>query len=69
MVGRYGDFGTGDGPTGIAIDAAAEIWVVNSGANPVSAVNSGTALKGSPFSGAGISGPTSAAINANANDN
>ena len=57
-------------PTGIAIDPANEIWVVNGEASTVSAVNSsGTALTGSPFSGAGISGPTAIAINGNANAN
>jgi len=57
-------------PVGIAIDPADEIWVVNSGASTVSAVNSsGAALTGSPFSGAGISGPTSIAINGNASAN
>jgi streptogramin lyase len=59
-----------DGPTAIAIDPADEIWVVNSGDNTVSAVNtSGTALAGSPFSGAGISVPAAIAINGNANNN
>jgi hypothetical protein len=57
-------------PTGIAIDPTSEIWVVNSGNNTVSAVNSsGTALTGSPFSGAGISVPAAIAINGNANAN
>jgi DNA-binding beta-propeller fold protein YncE len=57
-------------PTGIAIDPAGEIWVVNSGANTVSAVNSsGVPLAGSPFSGSGISAPAAIAINGNANSN
>jgi hypothetical protein len=57
-------------PIGIAIDPANEIWVVNSGTSTVSAVNSsGAALTSSPFSGAGISGPASIAINGNANAN
>jgi DNA-binding beta-propeller fold protein YncE len=57
-------------PTGIAIDSANEIWVVNGGDNTVSAVNSsGAALSGSPFSGSGISGPAAIAINGNANSN
>jgi hypothetical protein len=57
-------------PSGIAIDGTNEIWVVNGGTSTVSAVNSsGTALTGSPFSGAGISTPDSIAINGNANAN
>jgi hypothetical protein len=59
-----------NGPTGIAIDPADEIWVVNAGNNTVSAVNSsGAALSGSPFSGSGISSPAAIAINGNANAN
>jgi hypothetical protein len=59
-----------NGPTGIAIDPSNEIWVVNGGNNTVSAVNSsGAPLTGSPFSGAGISGPGAIAINGNANAN
>lgn len=59
-----------NGPTGIAIDPSNEIWVVNSANSTVSAVNSsGAALTGSPFSGAGISGPNAIAINGNANAN
>ena len=57
-------------PTGIAIDPAGEIWVVDSGNNSVSAVNSsGTALAGSPYTGSGISAPAAIAINGNANSN
>jgi hypothetical protein len=57
-------------PTGIAIDSANEIWVVNAATGTVSALsNVGVPLTGSPFSGAGISGPTSVAINSNANGN
>lgn len=57
-------------PTGIAVDPAGYIWVVNSGNSTVSAVNSsGTALSGSPFSGAGIASPNAIAINGNANAN
>jgi len=57
-------------PTGIAIDPAGEIWVLNGGNNTVSAVNSsGAPLAGSPFSGSGISAPAAIAINGNANSN
>lgn len=55
-------------PTGVAVDPAGYIWVVNSGNSTVSAFNSsGTALSGSPFSGAGIASPAGIAINGNAN--
>jgi hypothetical protein len=53
-------------PEGVAIDGAGNVWVANnaSGANSVSAFTSaGTPLTGSPYTGAGISGPQSIAIN------
>ncbi len=57
-------------PTGIAIDPAGEIWVVNGGNNSVSTVNSsGAALAGSPFAGSGIAAPAAIAINGSANSN
>ncbi len=55
-------------PTGIAIDPSGVIWVVNSGANSVSAFTSpGGILAGSPFTGAGIASPAGIAINGSAN--
>jgi hypothetical protein len=62
-------------PTSIAIDPSNNVWVVNTGttgnaANSVSAFTSaGVPLTGSPFTGAGISGPAGIAINGNANAN
>jgi hypothetical protein len=59
-----------NGPTGIAVDPAGYIWVVNNNDNTVSAFNStGAAMSGSPFSGAGIASPVGIAINGNANAN
>ncbi|MEO6923785.1 MAG: NHL repeat-containing protein [Bryocella sp.] len=51
-------------PNSIAIDAAGDAWVTNSGDSTVSVfTNTGSTVSGSPFSGGGISSPTSIAIN------
>jgi hypothetical protein len=50
-------------PASIAIDGSGNIWVANTGANPVSAfTNSGGVLAGSPYSGAGTSTPVNVAV-------
>jgi len=59
-----------NGPSGLAIDGNGAIWVINQSGNSVSAWdNTGNAISGSPFSGAGISSPVAIAINGNANAN
>ncbi|HKF49533.1 MAG TPA: hypothetical protein VKB38_19390 [Terracidiphilus sp.] len=72
-TGTLGSPITGNGqdqPTGLAIDGNGVIWVVNSNGNTVSAFNNaGTAIAGSPFSGAGIASPTAIAVNSSANAN
>jgi hypothetical protein len=51
-------------PKGIAIDGSGNVWVSNSGNSTVAAfTSSGTAIAGSPFSGAGITTPVAIAIN------
>jgi hypothetical protein len=53
-------------PEGIAIDGADNVWVVNSasGANSISGfTNAGVALTNSPYTGGGLSSPTSIAVN------
>jgi streptogramin lyase len=53
-------------PAGIAIDGAGNVWVVNSasGANSLAGFTSGgTELAGSPYTGGGLNGPTSIAVN------
>ncbi len=51
-------------PEGIAIDGAGNIWVANNGGNTIGAFTStGTPLANQPYSGGGLSSPTSIAIN------
>jgi hypothetical protein len=60
----YGNSTTLSTPKGIAIDGSGNVWVSNSGNSTVSAfTTSGTAITGSPFSGAGITTPVAIAIN------
>ena len=59
-----------NGPTPVAIDAAGDVWVGNtgSGANSVSELNNaGSPVTGSPFSGGGIDDPSSIAIDKSGN--
>ncbi|HWB32969.1 MAG TPA: hypothetical protein VG714_07345 [Acidobacteriaceae bacterium] len=50
-------------PASIAVDGNGNVWVANSTSSAVSAFTStGTALTGSPFSGAGITTPVSVAV-------
>jgi hypothetical protein len=61
-VGTYSNNGLNI-PEGIAVDGANNIWVVNNGASTISGFNSGgNALPNSPYSGGGLSSPTSIAI-------
>lgn len=51
-------------PEGIAIDGAGNIWVANNGSNTIGAfTNTGSPLTNQPYSGGGLSSPTSIAIN------
>jgi hypothetical protein len=51
-------------PEGIAIDGAGNIWVANNGSNTIGAFsNTGSPLTNQPYSGGGLSSPTSIAIN------
>lgn len=53
-----------DTPKGIAVDGADNIWVVNNGSSTLSGfTNAGAALTNSPYSGGGLSTPTSIAVN------
>jgi hypothetical protein len=50
-------------PKSIAIDGSGNVWVGNAGANTVSGfTNSGAGIAGSPYTGAGISAPSTIAI-------
>jgi DNA-binding beta-propeller fold protein YncE len=50
-------------PEGIAIDGADNVWVANSGDSTISGfTNAGSALPSSPYSGGGLSTPTSVAV-------
>jgi hypothetical protein len=51
-------------PEGIAVDGGNNIWVVNNGTSTISGFNSSTGnpLPNSPYSGGGLSSPTSIAI-------
>jgi streptogramin lyase len=51
-------------PEGIAIDGASNVWVVNNGNSTLSGFTSaGAPLTNSPYSGGGLSSPSSIAVN------
>jgi hypothetical protein len=54
-------------PEGIAIDGAGNVWVVNNGNSTLSGITGlpspGTPLANSPYSGGGLNGPSSIAVN------
>ena len=53
----FTDYVVGQGPSGVAVDAAGNVWTANYYANSVGLVSSGTVTSGSGFTGGGMDHP------------
>jgi hypothetical protein len=58
----YTDYTVGDGPSGLAIDAAGNVWSANYYGNSVGLVSAGEVISGSGFTGGGLDHPQGIAV-------